>query len=177
VTGDEIRDRTFLIVGCGHDVAQGRDGNAMTEDDTGWGDRPNPEVAQHGEQPQDGLSDQPRIGELELDADSLPIQNRPTTSGTYLIATTCLVGGLVSVGLAVTEMAEYANHNRIGNLAILGMIIGALAGLTAAAINTETRPGWAHRINTVAASLAIIGFVSLAVLYAGQHEWMPYSFP
>jgi hypothetical protein len=74
-TGDEIRDTTFLIVGGGHDVAQGRDGNAMTEDVTGWGNPPDPEVAQHGEQPQDGLAGQPRTGELELDADSLPIQN------------------------------------------------------------------------------------------------------
>ena len=143
----------------------------MTEDDIGWGDPPDPEVAQHGEQPQDGLAGQPRIGEFELDADGLPIQNRPAASWTYLIATACLAGGLVSVGLAATEIAEYANHNRIGNLAILGMVIGALAGLTAAAVNEEKPPGWAARINTVAVWLAVIGFSSLLLFFAGQHGW------
>ena len=145
----------------------------MTIDDTGWGDPPDPEVAQHGEQPQDGLAGQPQIGELELDADSLPIQNQPTTSQTYyLIATACLVGGLVSVGLAVTEIAEYANHNRVGSLAILGMIIGALAGPTALAMNDEKPPGWANRINIVAVWLAAIGFFSLLLFYMGQHGWL-----
>jgi hypothetical protein len=145
----------------------------MTEDDIGWGNPPNPEVAQHGEQPQDGLAGQPPIGELELDADGLPIQNRSTTSQTYyLIATACLVGGLVSVGLAVTEIAEYAHHNRVGNLAILGMIIGALAGFTAAVANDEQPPGWAHRINTVAAGLALLGFFWLLFFYLGQHGWV-----
>jgi hypothetical protein len=80
-------------------------------------------------------------GEPELDADSLPVQNQPTTSRTYLIATACLAGGLVSVGLAVTEIAEYVNQNRVGSLAILGMIIGALAGLTALVMNDEKPPG------------------------------------
>jgi hypothetical protein len=53
---DRRRDpgHDVLIEGGGYDVAQGRDGNAMTEDDTGCGDPPDPEVAQHGEQPQDG---------------------------------------------------------------------------------------------------------------------------
>jgi tetratricopeptide (TPR) repeat protein len=111
--------------------------------------------------------------ELELDADSLPIQNRPATSRTYLSATSCLAGSLVSVGLAVTEIAEYVKHNRVGNLAILGMVIGALAGATAVAVNDEEPPGWAHRINTVAAWLAVIGVFSLLVLYGGQHGWTP----
>ena len=147
-----------MIEGGGHDVAQGRDGNAMTEDDTGCGDPPDPEVAQHGEQPQDGPGGQPRIGELEPDADGLPIQNRPATSRTYLIAAACLAGGLVSVGLAGTEIAEYVKHNRVGNLAILGMVIGVLAGATAAAVNDEKPHGWAGRIDTVAAWLALISF-------------------
>ena len=164
-----------MIVGGGHDVAQGRDGNAMTEDDTGWGDPPDPEIAQHGEQPQDGLAGQPRIGELEPDADGLPIQNRSATSRTYLIATACLAGGLVSVGLAVTEIAEYAPHNGVDNLAILGMIIGALAGLTAAVVNDEKPPGWAGRINTVAVWLAVTGFSSLLFFYGGQHGWWTHS--
>jgi hypothetical protein len=81
----------------------------MTIDDTGWGDPPDPEVAQSGEQPQDGPAGQPQIGEFELGADGLPIQNRPAASRTYLIATACLVGGLVSIGLAATEIAEYAH--------------------------------------------------------------------
>jgi tetratricopeptide (TPR) repeat protein len=109
--------------------------------------------------------------ELELDAESLPIQNRPATSRTYLIATSCLAGSLVSVGLAVTEIAEYVKHNRVGNLAILGMVIGALAGITAVAVNEEKPPGWAGRINTVAAWLAGIGFFSLLFFYGGQHGW------
>jgi hypothetical protein len=137
------------------------------------GDPADPEIAQHGEQPQDGLAGQPRIGELEPDADGLPIQNRPATSRTYLSATSCLAGSLVSVGLAVTEIAEYVKHNRVGNLAILGMVIGALAGATAVAVNDEEPPGWAHRINTVAAWLAVIGVFSLLVLYGGQHGWTP----
>jgi len=53
----------------------------MTEGDTGWGDPP--EVAQ----PQVWLASQPWMGELELDADGLPIQDRPAPSQTYLIAT------------------------------------------------------------------------------------------
>jgi hypothetical protein len=130
----------------------------MTIDDTGWGDPPDPEVAHHGEQPQDGLADQPRTGELELDADGLPIQDRPATSRTYLIATACLAGSLVSAGLAVTEIAEYAHHNRVGSLAILGMAIGALAGLTAAVVNDVKPPGWGGRIKTVAVWLAGISF-------------------
>ena len=251
-TGDEIRDTTFLIVGGGHHLAQARDGQAMTEDDTGWGNPPDPDadgavlaewvetsrfsgtrlrpgydqeevdaflnaihdsflgvrapsltpdqiramqfstthlrpgydeeevdafldeaesrlaaqVAQSGEQPQDEMAGQPQIDELELDADSLPIQTRPATSQTYLIATACLVGGLVSVGLAAAEIAEYAHYNRVGNLAIVGMVIGALAGLTAAAVNDDLKPpGWAHRINTVAAWLAVIGGATLLFLY------------
>lgn len=110
-------------------------------------------------------------GEPELDADRLPVQNQPATSQTYLIATAGLVGGLVSVGLAATEIAEYAHHNRVGSLAILGMIIGALAGLTALAMNEEKPPGWANCINTVAAWLALIGFFSLLIFYTGQHGW------
>lgn len=142
----------------------------MTEDDTGWGDPP--EVAQ----PQDGLASQPRMGELELDADGLPIQNRPTASQNYLIATACLAGGLVSVGLTVTEFAEYAHHNRVGNLAIVGMVIAALAGLTVVAVTEEEKPpGWAHRISTVAASLALISFFSLLFLFLGQHGWVPHG--
>ena len=111
-------------------------------------------------------------GEPELDADSLPVQDQPTTSQTYLIATACLVGGLVSVGLAVTEIAENAIHNRVGSLTIPGMIIGALAGLTALAMNLEKPPGWAHRINTVAALLAATGLFSLLPLFLGQHGWV-----
>jgi DivIVA domain-containing protein len=110
-------------------------------------------------------------GEPELDADMLPVQNQPATSQTYLIATACLVGGLVSVGLAATEIAEYAHHNRVGSLAILGMIIGTLAGLTALAMNDEKPPRWANHINTVAAWLALIGFFLLLVFYTGQHGW------
>jgi len=113
----------------------------MTEDDTGWGDPPDPEVAQHGGQPQDGLAGQPRIGEFELDADGLPLQNRPAASWTYPVATAGLVGGLVSVALAATEIAEYAYYNRVGNLAILGMVIGALAELTAWVVSDEKPPG------------------------------------
>jgi len=124
------------------------------------------QVAQSGEQPQDEVAAPPQIDELELDADSLPIQNRPATSRTYLIATACLAGGLVSVGLAAAEIAEYAHYNRVGNLAIVGMVIGALAGLTAAAVNDDMKPpGWAHRINTVAAWLAVIGGATLLFLY------------
>ncbi len=111
-------------------------------------------------------------GEPELDADSLPVQDQPTTSRTYLqIATACLVGGLVSVGLATTEIAEYAHHNRVGSLAILGMIVGALAGLTTVAVSDEKPPRWANRINTVAALLAAIGFFTLLIFYTGQHGW------
>jgi hypothetical protein len=113
----------------------------MTIDDTSWGDPPDLEVPQHGEQPKDGLAGQPQIGEFELGADGLPIQNRPTASRTYLIATACLVGGLVSVALAATEIAEYAYYNRVGNLAILGMVIGALAELTAWVVSDEKPPG------------------------------------
>ena len=149
----------------------------MTEDDTGWGDPPDPEVAQHGGQPQDGLAGQPRIGEFELDADGLPLQNRPAASWTYPVATAGLVGGLVSGALAATEIVEYAHHNRVGNLAILGMIIGVIGGGAAAAVNDEKPPGWANRINTVAVWLVLIGFFSLLTLYGGQHGWMPYSWP
>jgi len=257
-TGDEIRDTTFLIVGAGHHLAQGRDGHAMAEDDTGWGNPPNPEVdgavlaewvgtrrfsrtrrrpgydeeevdafldairgsflgvrepsltpdeirviqfsttrlrpgydeeevdafldeaesrlaaqvAQSGEQPQDKLAGQPQIGELELDADSLLIQNRPATSQAYLIATACLVGSLVSVGLAAAEIAEYARYSRVGNLAILGMVIGLLTWCAAVVVNDDMKPpGWAHRINTAAAWLAVIGCASLLVLYGGTHGW------
>jgi hypothetical protein len=134
----------------------------MTEGDTSWGDPP--EVAQ----PQDGLASQPRMGELELDADSLPIQNRSATSQTYLIATACLAGSLVSVGLAVTDIADYPNG--VGYLAILGVIVGALAGCTAAE-NIEKPPGWAARINTVAVWLAVIGVASLLLFFVGQHGW------
>ena len=46
------------------------------------------------------------------------------------------------------------------------MVIGALAGLTAAAVNDDMKPpGWAHRINTVAAWLAVIGGATLLFLY------------
>lgn len=146
---------------------KGRDDSAMTEDDTGWGDPPDSEVAQ----PQNGLAGQPRIGELELDADGLPIENRLATGPAYLSATACLASSLVSVGLAVTEITEYVNHHRVGNLAILGMVIGLLAAATAIAVNDEKLPGWAYRINTVAAGLALISLFSLLVLYGGQHEW------
>jgi hypothetical protein len=85
----------------------------MTIDDTGWGDPPDPEVAQHGEQPQDGLPGQPRIDEVEPAADGLLIQDPLAASRTFLITTACVVGGLVSAGLVATEMAEYAHHNRL----------------------------------------------------------------
>jgi hypothetical protein len=142
----------------------------VTEHDTGWGHPPDPEVAQHGEQPQDGLAGPPRIGELEPNADQLadlePAGNKPG----YLCATSCLAGSLVSVGLAVTEWAAYADHSGVGILAILGMIIGGLAGL-AAAVSVEKPHGWADRIKIVAAWLALVGFVSLLFLYGGLHGW------
>jgi DivIVA domain-containing protein len=112
-------------------------------------------------------------GEPELDAYGLPVQDQPATSRTYLIATACLAGGLVSVGLAATEIAEYAHHNRVGKLAILGMIIVALAGPAALVVNDDQPPGWAHRINTVAAWLAAIGVFTLLTFYGGQHGWTP----
>lgn len=111
--------------------------------------------------------------QLELDASSRPIQNRPTTSQTYLIATTGLAGSLVSAGLAITEIAEYAHHDRVGNLTILGMVIGALAGLTAAVANDKKPSGWAYRINIVAAWLAGTSFSCLLLFFLGQHGWMP----
>ncbi len=142
----------------------------MTKHDTGWGHPPDPEVAQHGEQPQDGLAGQPRIGELEPDADQLADLEPAGTKPGYLIATSCLAGSLVSVGLAVTEWAAYADHNGVGILAILGMIIGAVAGLTAA-VSVEKPPVWADRIGIVAGGLALVGFVSLLLLYGGLHGW------
>jgi hypothetical protein len=159
-----------LIAGRGRDVAQGRDGSALTEDDTGWGNPHDPEVGQDGEQPHDGLAGQPRTGEVELDADSLPIQNRPEASLVYLIAASCLAGSLVSVWVAVIEM-DLAAHNRVGNLAIVGMVIGALAGLAAVAVNEEKPRGWAGRINIAAAWLALISFSTLLLLFLGQHGW------
>lgn len=90
-----------------------------------------------------------------------------------MIATSCLAGSLVSVGLAVTEWAEYADRNGVGSLAILGMVIGALAGLTAVVVNEEKPPGWADRINLVAAWLGLIGFSGLFLLFGGLHGWMP----
>jgi hypothetical protein len=144
----------------------------MTEDDTGWGHPPDPEVAQHGEQPQDGLAGQPRIGELELDADQLADLELADDKPGYLGATACLAGSLVSVGLAVTEWAAYADHNGVGILAILGMIIGALAGVTAG-MSVEKSHGWADRIKIVAVCLAFIGFSGLFLLYGGLHGWVP----
>jgi DivIVA domain-containing protein len=129
------------------------------------------QVAQSGEQPQDKLAGQPQIGELELDAHSLAIQNRPATSQAYLTATACLVGSLVSVGLAAAEIAEYARHNRVDNLAILGLVIGGLAGSAALVNDNDKRLGWAHRISTVAVWLGFIGFFSLLFLYGGQRGW------
>jgi DivIVA domain-containing protein len=129
------------------------------------------QVARPGEQPQDELAGQPQIGELELDADSLPIQNGPATSRAYLTATACLVGSLVSVGLAAAEIAEYARHNRVDNLAILGGVIGGLAGIMALVNDNDKRRGWAHRINTVAVLLGFIGLFGLLFLYGGIHGW------
>lgn len=128
-------------------------------------------AAQSGEQPQDELAGRPQIGELELGADSLPIQNRPATSQAYLTATACLVGSLVSVGLVAAEIAEYAHHNRVDTLAILGLVIGGLAGTTALVNDNDKPLGWAHHINTVAVWLGFIGFFSLLVLYGGTHGW------
>jgi DivIVA domain-containing protein len=128
-------------------------------------------AAQSGEQPQDELAGQPQIGELELDADSRPIQNRSATSQAYLTATACLVGSLVSVGLAAAEIAEYARHNRVDNLAILGLVIGGLAGMTALVNDNDKRLGSTHRINTVAVWLGFIGFFSLLFLYGGSHGY------
>jgi hypothetical protein len=135
----------------------------MTEDDTGCGDPP--EAAQ----PQDGLASQLRMGELELDADGLPIQNRPATSQAYLIAAACLAGSLVSAGLAVAELAEYPSG--VGNLAILGVIIGAVAGFKAAPVNEEKRSGWVYRVNVVAVGLATISVFTLVLFFIGQHGW------
>jgi DivIVA domain-containing protein len=102
---------------------------------------------------------------------------RPATGhkirDTYLIASACLAGSLVSVGLAAAEWAEYARYNRVGNLALLGMVIGLLTLSAAAVVNDDMKPHrWAHRINTVAAALAVIGSVSLLILYGGTHAWM-----
>ena len=154
-------------------MAQGPDGNAMTDDETGWGNPPDPEVAQHGEQPRDGLAGQPRTAELDLGADSRTVQDRPAASVTYVIAASCLAGSLVSVGLAVTEWVEYADHDGVGSLAIVGIVIGALAGGTAMA-NVEKPLGWADRIKIVAAGLAFIGFSGLLFLYLGWHHGAPW---
>jgi hypothetical protein len=157
-------------------MAQGRDGNAMTEDDTGRGDPPDPEIAQHGEQPQDGLAGQPRIGELEPDADGLPIQNRPATSRTYLIATACLAGGLVSAGLAVTEIAEYVKHNRVDNLAILGMVIGGTRGSHGGA-GERREAAWMGRSHQHRRSGACsYRLFSLLFFYGGQHGWWNHGY-
>ena len=90
-------------------------------------------------------------------------------SQTYLIATACLAGSLVSAGLAVTDIADYPNG--VGYLAILGVIAGAAGGVTATAANGEKPPGWAHRINIVAAWLALISVSTLVLFFIGQHGW------
>jgi hypothetical protein len=46
---------------------EGRDGSAMTIDDTGRGDPPGPEVPPQGEQPHEGLADRLPVGELKPD--------------------------------------------------------------------------------------------------------------
>jgi len=137
----------------------------MTEYDTGYGDPP--EVAQ----PQDGLASQPHARLVQPGGRhrravpaSLPIQSQ-----TYLIATACLAGSLVSAGLAVTEIADYPNG--VGYLAILGMITGAAGGITAVALNEEKPRGWAYRINIVAAWLALISVSTLVLFFMGQHGW------
>jgi hypothetical protein len=122
----------------------------MTEGDTGCGVPP--EVAQ----PQDGLA-------------SPPIQKRPATSQAYLIATACLAGSLVSAGLAVADIADYPNG--VGYLAILGAVTGAVGGFTAAVRNQEKPPGWAYRINIVAAWLALISFAILLLFLGGRYGW------
>ena len=144
---------------------KGRDNSAMTEGDTGWGDPP--EVAQL----QDGLASQPPAGLVQRGGRhrrpvpaSLPMQSQ-----TYLIATACLAGSLVSAGLAVTDIADYPNG--VGYLAILGVIAGAAGGVTATAANGEKPPGWAYRINIVAAWLALISVSTLVLFFIGQHGW------
>jgi hypothetical protein len=155
-------------------LAEGRDGSAMSMDDTGRGDPSGPEVLQHGEQPQGELAGQAPVGELELDAHGLPIENRPTTIRTYLLATAGLICGLVSVTLVVAEVVEYANHSRISNPALyMGQaagIIGVVVALVTAD-DAEKQSRWAERICKAAFWLGGIGFLILLLFDAGLNKW------
>ena len=164
LTPEEIRNKQFSTTRL-------RPGYDEAEVDAFLDEAESRLAAQSGEQPQDELAGQPQIGELELDADSLPIQNRSATSQAYLTATACLVGSVVSVGLAAAEIAEYARHNRVDNLALLGLVIGGLTGITVLVNDNDKRLGWAHRINTAAVWIGFIGFFGLLVLYGGTHGW------
>ena len=142
----------------------------MTEDDTGWGDPP--EVAR----PQDGLASQPCARLVQPSGrhrrpvpDSLSIRDRLAVSLTYLIATACLAGILVSTGLAVAEIADYPNG--IGYLAILGMITGAAGGLAAVVVTEEKPRGWVYCTHIVAGWLALISVTILMLFFTGQHGW------
>jgi hypothetical protein len=152
---------------------KGRDDSAMTEGGTGWGDPP--EVAQL----RDGLASQPDARPVQPGGRhrrpvpaSLSIRDRLAARLTYLnlTVTACLAGSLVSAGLAVAEIADYPG-NGVGYLAILGMITGAVAGLTTVGLNEEKPPGWAYRINIAAAWLALISVSILVLFFTGQHGW------
>ncbi len=145
----------------------------MTEGDTGCG------VPLEVAQLQDGLASQPHARLVQPGGrhrrpvpDSLSIQDRLVASLTHLnlIVTACLAGSLLSAGLAVAEVADYPG-NGVGYLAILGIITGAAAGFTTISVTEEKPPGWAYRINIVAAWLALISVPTLVIFFTGQHGW------
>ena len=86
--------------------------------------------------------------------------------------TACLAGSLVSVGLAVADIADYPNG--VGYLAILSVITGAVGGFTAVAANEAKLPGWAYPIAVVAVWLALISVSILVLFFTGQHGWYGY---
>jgi hypothetical protein len=142
----------------------------MTEGDTGFGVPP--QVAQLP----DGLASQPRARLVQPGGRHrrpvpawLLILDRLAASHPYLIVTACLAGSLVSVGLAVADIADYPNG--VGYLAILGAITGAVGGFTAMAANEAKLPGWAYPITVVAVWLALISVAILVLLFTGQHGW------
>jgi len=102
-----------------------------------------------------------------LDGYGLP----PASSRTYLLAIGCLIGGIVSVVVAIACVAAYVNHGRsAGELAFLGQAIGLLAGI-GGMVGANKHPGGVNLIYKAAGWTGTIVFIALLSIYGSKHGW------
>lgn len=107
--------------------------------------------------------------EPELDAYGLPVRDRPVARGIYRLSLASLACGIVSIGLAITDLVAYGML--AGYLVALGMVSGfvgaGLGGYTAEVMLPKSGKGKqvevVRRMCKAGLLLGFLGFIGLVI--------------